>query len=67
MRETHWGKGTIGLQTAVPNRPHTRSLTFTPSMACTVIVLPYLPHMSSADTLGVSYYVHTLAQPQEKL
>jgi len=24
MRGTHWGKGTIGLQAAVPKRPHTR-------------------------------------------
>ena len=28
MRGTHWGKGTIGLQAAVPKRPHTRPLTF---------------------------------------
>jgi len=28
MRVTHWGKGTIGLQAAVPKRPHTRPLTF---------------------------------------
>jgi hypothetical protein len=26
MRGTHWGKGTIGLQAAVPKRPHTRPL-----------------------------------------
>ena len=29
MRGTHWGKGTIGLQTAVQKRPHTRPLTLT--------------------------------------
>jgi hypothetical protein len=28
MRGTHWGKGTIGLQSAVPERPHMRPLTF---------------------------------------
>ena len=28
MRGTHWGKGTIGLQAAVPKRPHTWPLTF---------------------------------------
>ena len=28
MRGTHWGKGTIGVQAAVPKRPHTRPLTF---------------------------------------
>ena len=28
MRATHWGKGVIGLQAAVPKRPHTRPLTF---------------------------------------
>ena len=28
MRETHWGKGTIGLQAVVPKRPHMRPLTF---------------------------------------
>ena len=25
---THWGKGTIGLQAAVPKKPHTLTLTF---------------------------------------
>ena len=28
MWGTHWGKGTIGLQTAVPKKPHKRPLTF---------------------------------------
>jgi hypothetical protein len=28
MRGTHWGKGTIGLQAAVPKKPHRRPLTF---------------------------------------
>jgi len=28
MKGTYWGKGTIGLQAAVPKRPHRRPLTF---------------------------------------
>ena len=48
MRVTHWGKGTIGLQAAVPKKPHKRPLTF-----LTLWVASYMEY--SAGIIALSF------------
>jgi len=68
MGGIHWGKGTIGLQAAVPKRPHTQTFCPVCSISCqnekavtvkikiflqiTVIINGTLNSLKSKNTLG---------------